>query len=488
MIGTDDYDMEELMYSRLVDISPEYEATPLLATDWEGNDAKDAWTFTLTEDAVFSNTGGQSVLAEDVEATVEVMQSEDRVESAARDVGPLDSVEVEDDYRITFHLTRSDVVYPKRLGETGSTFSILPRNVIEDRWDEISSTDFGSGPYTLTDFEEGNEYVFEARPDEYFKTDENGDPLPYLDQITMFVVPDAIAQVNAVADQRHDGVMHLPFTQRQRAEQSSLVLDDFTSPALLSIVLNTTLETDTGERPFADPKVRKAVRHAMDREEILTAIDNTMMMGHHDPVAPVFEEYGDFPEGLEFGTTAQPEEAQRLLEEAGYSDGLQLPTMIFSIQNSPRNQTIAPLFQEQMAEVGIEFGLHQVTNDVWLSDHWNQDNTWYTSSYSARLEPTTVPRLALRSDGPWNSARWSNEDYDEAYERAVTATDRETFIEAFMEAQRIHHLEGGWLITGFKNVFVGHNEYVRNVEPRPSEDRGYIWDTWLTSEAPEGPS
>jgi len=489
MIGTNDYSIEEFMYSRLVDITPEIETAPLLATDWEGNDAKDEWTFTLTEDAVFSNTGGQSVLAEDVQATVDVMQSEDRVSSAARDLGPLDTTEVLDDHRIRFHLTRSDIVYPKRLGETGSTFSILPKNVIEDRWDEIPTTDFGSGPFTLREFQEGDQYVFEARPDQYFKSDENGNALPYVDRITWKIIPDVVSRVNTLADQRIDAMLDLPPSQRQRAEgATNVTVDGFTTPAFISVVLNTSVETDDGDRPLADPKVRKAIKHAVDREEMVAAVGDTAAIGHHDPVAPVQDLYGDFPEGLEFGTTHQPDEARSLLDEAGYADGVRLPNLVFSIENNPRKEVYAPLFQEQMNRVGIEFDLQQVTSSAWLSDYWNQDGVWYLSSYAARLEETTVHSLALRSEGPWNSGRWSNEEYDEAYRSAVNATDRETFEESFTEAQRIHHLDGTWIICGFNDQYAPYNDYVRDVEPRPASDRGYHWDAWLTSDAPEGPA
>ncbi|MDG5776791.1 ABC transporter substrate-binding protein [Haloarculaceae archaeon H-GB2-1] len=485
-ITSSDYVIRETMYSRLTNVNRELELEPELAKSWETNDAFDEYTFILQDDAKFA-TIDQEVLAEDVKATVEVMKSEDRVSSAARDLGPIESVEIEDDKRITFSLSRSDIVYPKRIAETGSTFNILPKNVIEGRWDELSNTDFGSGPFTLTEYSDGSEYAFEAH-DGYYKSDDNGNELPYVDKMTWRVNTDAVSRVNAVVDERTDALQYLGKTNKSRIDNTSgMSSKERGSPGFQLIVLNENLELDNGEKPFSDVKVRKAFKHAMDREEIKSAANDSTVIGHHDPVSPVHEYYADFDPGLEFGTTAQPDEAKRLLEEAGYGDGLDLPQLIYSA-NAPITPPMIQVFQEQMGKVGINFEIQQVTEDTWLSDYWNSDKNWYWSEWSARIEDTTVHRLSLRSDGPWNSGRYSNEEYDKAYDKFINATDRETFKENFSEAQKIFHKTGPWLILGHLKVFTGNHDYVGNVDFPPSNSRSYHWNDHLSSDAPEGPS
>ena len=106
-------------YSRLTRLDQDLQPTPDLATEWESNDANDEWTFTLREDAVFSNTDGQNVLAEDVEATVEmIMENPDS--AAAGNLGNFESIEVEDDYRFTIKLGGPDLLYPKKIAEADS--------------------------------------------------------------------------------------------------------------------------------------------------------------------------------------------------------------------------------------------------------------------------------------------------------------------------------------------------------------------------------
>jgi peptide/nickel transport system substrate-binding protein len=488
MEGTNSGDiiLRTASYSRLTRLNQDLGLDPDLATEWSSNDANDEWTFVLNEDATFSNTDGRSVLAEDVEATIEmIMENPDS--AAAGNLGPFDSIEIEDDHRFTISLTESDLLYPKKIAEADSRFVILPKNIIEDRRDEITETDFGSGPFTLTNYESGNEVSFEGR-DNYHITDSEGNTLPYVDEYTWKLVVDPTAQLNALTGQRVDALQFTVPSQAAQLEQTDGI-ETISRPSagFINFVLNTTVENENGERPFADPKVRKAMKHAVDLQEMRSAASNLLEVTNHHPVTPAHEFYPDFEPGLEFGVESQPDEAERLLEEAGYGDGLQLPTMYYSPDNSPSRGPTSVLFQEQMSEVGIEFEIQRLSNDVWLSDYWNEDGVWYASGYAGRLIDSTVANLALESDAPWNSARWSNEEYDEAHARMNSASTREEFGEALAEAMRIHHLEGGWIVTGVEVLQSAANDYVQNVTPLPTESVDYHYNDWLTSDAPEGP-
>jgi peptide/nickel transport system substrate-binding protein len=488
MEGTSGGDMvlREAAVSRLTRLDPNLAATPDLATEWESNDANDEWTFVLNEDAVFANTGGRSVLAEDVKATVEMMQ-EDPESAKAGDLGALESLEIEDDHRFTINLSGSDLLYPKKIAEADSRFVILPKNIIEDRRDEISETDFGSGPFVITGFEQDDSVSFEAH-DEYHITDDDGNQLPYVDEVTWKLTVDPTAQLNALLDERVDALQFTaPSQMKQLSETDGVNAERLASTSFISIVMNETVETETGERPFADPKIRKAMKHATDLEGMVAATGDKLEVMHHGAVTPAHQFYPDFDEGLEFGVNAQPEEAQRLLEEAGYGDGLELPTMYYSADNSPSRGPTSVLFQEQMSKVGIEFEIQRLTGDVWLSEYWNKDGVWYASGYAGRLVDSTVHNLAFHSDAPWNSARWSNEDYDAANERMNNANTLDEFADALAEAERIHHLDGGWITTGAEVIMSASNDYVRNVRPLPTQSVDYHYNDWLTSDAPQGP-
>jgi peptide/nickel transport system substrate-binding protein len=484
-----DYIFPEMMYDRLTSYNRDYEVVPELATEWESNDANDAWTFTLTEDATFS-TIDQNVIAEDVKATVEVMQSEDRATGTAVDLGPVASenpVEVEDDYRVTINLSQSDPFYPARLGETGSYFNIVPKTVIDGRFDELESTDFGSGPFELTGFESDDEYRFEGRD---WYQEKQGHTLPFVDKFTLKVIPDVVSQANALTGERVDSINTMSPSIRSNVENAGKAsVYQYTTSTFTSVVLPTNLELDNGDRPFESLNVRQAMKHALDREAVKAATGNTQTIGHHDPVAPVHPDYADFDEGLEFGTTAQTDEAETLLEEAGYGDGLELPELIYEEQFQTRRGTAVELFQQQMAEVGIEFEIKLVTPDTWLSDYWNQDGTWYASGYASRMEQTTVHQDAFAPDAPWDSGRWDNEYYHKAYNNFSKAErDTDQFKTNFEEAQRISHLKNAWIVFGFLDQQSAANDYVSHFNPGPAANKDFYYDAALSPSAPNGPT
>lgn len=474
----------ELMYSRLTQLDNETAVEPALATNWEHAGNARSWTFELREGVVFPNTGGTKVTAVDVKASAEAVLSEKTAQDGTSHVGSVESMEVVDDYTFSITLEESDLFYPKRIAEYGNLWNIAPKDIIENSWDSMYETDYGTGPYNLVENRPDDFIRFERNPD-YWRADDEGNELPYLDGFEWHVIPDSLSRVNALRDQRTDAMDSLPFTQLSRmATADNVNIQEVTTPGFAMALLNVLIEAEDGSQPFKDVKVRKAMKHAMDREQLKSAVDGTSAIGHHDPVPPTFEFYNPFPKGLEFGTTAQVDEARQLLDDAGYPDGFKIPTPFVYTESDPRFSTWAVLWQEQMKNVGIEIEIQLVTSDTWISKHWNNDDSFFYSSWGDRLVDPTVHKLAGHTDSAWNASNWSNEAYDEQWETAMNATDFETFKEAFYEMQRIYHLEGPWLIWGFTKTFTPYQNYVRNVDVRPSVGKDPFTEAYLTEDAP----
>lgn len=476
-ITTTDYALKETMYSRLTQINFDLEVVPDVATEWEANEDATEWTFMLREGVTFPN--GDELLAEDVYATVQALRND--VPQGERDLYDIENTEIEDDYRIRFDLSAADAQLPKRLTETGTTFNIGPARVLEDDYSRFENEDFGTGPMQLVEWEPGDFWRFEAN-EEYFKEDSEGNQLPYIDELTVIGIGDPIPRVSALEDERADVLQSLPTRMLPRVDDMEGANSaNATSARLINVVLNTDIE------PFQDNRVRQAIKYATDFRDMLVAIDERGSVGNQAPVAPMHEFYADDLEDP-FGMEANPDQARALLEDAGYGDGIELPDLIYDKEATPEKEPQAQIFQQNMAEIGIDFELELVTSDTWLSEYWNADDVWYISNWATRIEDTTTMRLGMHSESSWNSARWENEDFDRALEDALAAPSIDERRELLREAQQIAHLEGAWVITTFLDLFGAYNDYLQNYRFFPSLGRDYLTEhVWLGEDAPHPP-
>jgi peptide/nickel transport system substrate-binding protein len=108
--------------------------------------------------------------------------------------------------------------------------------------------------------------------------------------------------------------------------------------------------------PLSDIKVRQAISMAIDRESLVAA------MGAGEAAYQLFQE--DTPQySDEVGRAFDydPDEAKRLLTEAGYPDGFEISSLMLAI---PQLQRVAEVVQANLADVGIEMSLTQTTNAV----------------------------------------------------------------------------------------------------------------------------
>lgn len=464
------------MYSKLTDFNHKLKLKPDLATEWDVNDAGDTWTFHLRDDATFAYNGSQ-VTAADVKASIEAWISPDVFPGASQAAGPVDSVTVVDDTTVEIQYKHPYIDAPLKLSKDKS--KIVPKEVLENRPDELGTKDFGSGPFVLEDFEHNNFYAFSAYED-YHRTDDEGRQLPYLDKLTLNVFEDSVAKVQALKDKRLDMIQRLSVTNSKQVRDSPdhhVVKQDYGQ--WLPIVLTNTIE------PMDVVRVRQAMKYAVDKRPMVDAAEGFAVKSQDHPITPVNKYYADLPE--KFGPGAKIDKARALLDEAGHADGFELPPLWYSKQGNPLREPIALLFQEQMKQIGIEFDLNVVTSSRWLSEAWNKPDFWYISNWGIYLLESGIFTLACTSDAPWNEMKFSNERFDQAVQKAIRAPDEATKAEQFKAAQRILRNEGGWIIPFNKNALGGAGNYVKNFHVDPTATQSFVEDVSLTADAPNPP-
>ncbi|RKJ48572.1 ABC transporter substrate-binding protein, partial [Butyricicoccus sp. 1XD8-22] len=170
------------VFEGLIDRDVNLELQPGLAESWEYLDDK-TLQFKLRQGVTFHN--GEPFNADAVKFTF------DRLLGEQGQAGPqysnynsIDSVEVNDEYTVTFHLNTVDPVLLTKLASYGAV--IVPPQYIQENGEEhFDNNPVGTGPFKMTGYKRDQEIVLEKNED-YWK-----EGLPKLDKVTFKVIPEA---------------------------------------------------------------------------------------------------------------------------------------------------------------------------------------------------------------------------------------------------------------------------------------------------------
>jgi peptide/nickel transport system substrate-binding protein len=198
-------------------------------------------------------------------------------------------------------------------------FFVFPREAFEREGGLIVAPPLGSGPFLFVKHVKQNTLTFRRNP-AYWKTDEFGQQLPYLDAIELVWVPDPATQQAAFRTGKIDGVFAFSWDEVEtllRTEKPGVTAHLRVSE--MNTGGNTMWQFQLREPPFNDARVRRALAMALDRPAI---IKRAVGRGYCPyGTVPTWWLARAFPYPCEeFGPWFQynPSQAKAVLREAGY--------------------------------------------------------------------------------------------------------------------------------------------------------------------------
>jgi len=201
----------------------------------------------------------------------------------------------------------------------------------------------GSGPYKVVEYVPGKSITLE-KFDGYFK--DSPRPQPKIRKVRIRIIPDRQTQMAEVLSGGEDLIMNVPKDQAEKLQaMPQLQVVSGNTMRIVFLQMNT---LDGAPAPLKDPRVRKAIAHAIDREailknivgggEIINTICTPSQVGCTHEGAPVYK--------------YDPALAKKLLAEAGYPNGFELDIHAYR----ERNQTEAII--NYLQAVGIKARLN----------------------------------------------------------------------------------------------------------------------------------
>ncbi|MHA6630436.1 ABC transporter substrate-binding protein [Pseudonocardia sichuanensis] len=300
----------QAVYDPVVRLRPDGSVAPGLATAWEYDESRTRLTLRLRDDVVF--TDGTRFDSAAVRANVEAFQTEN---------GPLASmlrlvqgVETPSPDVAVVVLSAPDPGLLDTLGSAGG-FIASPAALGQEN---LAHQPVGSGPYLLDQAGTtiGVKYTFVRNPDHW------GEPLPF-ERVVLTVIIDGRARLNALKAGQLDGAF--TSSASDAAEATSVGLENTTGPVnfegLIMFDREGRLTPELG-----DVRVRRALSVAINREGILRGI----LLGLGEPTGQIFRPGDDgYLSELDDAFPYDPDEARRLLAEAGLAGGLEIDFPVY---------------------------------------------------------------------------------------------------------------------------------------------------------------
>lgn len=442
-----DYLIISLLYDTLTAPGATENTAPRLATSWKADADVTTWRFTLTKGATFHD--GTPVTAEDVAWSLRRLR--ETPAGAARLPGiKVDNIKADGDAVVlTSDYPNADLPLMLRL----TTF------VLKKGTTEVAGAP-GTGPFKLDWYRDGNARLL--------RNDTWHGGKPYLDAIEVKIFESPQAMANALLAGQIDLASNVgAVAARVAASRPDVQVlrrpDDMAMPIVM--------RTAEGS-PFADPKVREALRLAVDREAMVKQV-----LSGYGKVANDVLGTGDpgYAKGLP-QRTRDLAKAKQLLQEAGFdlSKAYELRTTedIAGLAES------AALFATQVREAGVQIKVVKEDSGAFWDKTWLKADL-YTTYWGTNDSVLFFASKLLLTGAGQNESAWSDTEFDQAYKQAVGTLDKTTRAQALRKLQEIEHARSGYLLWGMADGIDLAGPTVRDLPTLPGYGRVQLERVWL---------
>lgn len=431
----------------LVDQDPESgEIVGWLAEEWEVNEDSSQFTFHLRDGVTFSD--GTALTAESIKNNFDrIIEIGTLAYIGASHLRGYTGTDVIDELTAVVSFDGPNAQFLQ--AATTQSLSILADSTLALSPDEVARGGpavVGSGAFTFDEYVPGKSITLTRREDYDWgsKAYQNQGAAAY-ETIEISFIPDATTLAGAVSSGQIDYAFLLDVSTLAAIDTDRLHLSNEPTRGI-SFPLIPFIYKEI----FTDEAVRRAINPATDRAEIAERI----YQGHVEPATGLLTAATPGAADLSELLAYDPELAQSILEEAGWSvgdDGIRVneagERLTITIQYVGGNTLYEQLFQllqTQWAKVGIEFALKPVTaaesSEYGLYDAPHDLSTWS----QGRADPDVL-RVVYSSFYENQSFFYGNAlpEIDEALLALQSTTDPEERTAASEQAQRLL-LEGGY--------------------------------------------
>jgi len=433
----------DCLFNGLVQLDDSLNVKPCIAKYWTISSDGLTYRFSLRDDVFFhadpafqTNGNGRKLVAADVVYSFQRLLDETwpkpgswifkgRVSADSAFVAENDSV---------FVLRLSTPFQPMLQILTMQYASIVPKEVCAFWGRDFRRHPVGTGPFKFKVWAENQALVL-IKNETYFEKDSAGTRLPYLDAVKTSFIGDRKTAFLEFKKGNLDYFFGLESSyinellspegilQPSLADQFYFLKNPYLNTEYLGILIDSTTRIAGNLSPLQIKKVRQALNFGFDREQLLRTLRNNVgrpaSSGFAPRGLPSFDDIG-VP-----GYLYDPTRAARLLVEAGFPNGQNLPNITLLCNNDYLD--LCTFISRQWEDLGIKVRIEMTETALLRERMRNGQAPFFRASWIADY-PDAESFLTCfysKNTAPPNYTHFQNSAFDRLYESALRETDVE---------------------------------------------------------------
>jgi len=400
--------IDEVVYANVFEgltrFGPDGAVNPGLAESWEISQDGTVYTFHLRGGVTFHD--GTAFTAEDAVFSLDRARAEGSTNAQPGLFDGIESVEAVDDTTLVVTLSAPDGSFLFNMA-WGDAVIVAPESA-----DTNATNPVGTGPFRFSDWVQGDRVELTRNPDYW------GEPVA-LESATFRFISDPNAAFAALMAGDVDAYPNFPAPE---------TLTRFEADPRFNVIVGSTegetiLSTNNQAEYLSDIRVRQAIAHAINRQDIIDGA----MFGYGTPIGTHFAPHNPDYVDLTDLSPHDPDRARELLAEAG-AEGITLRLMLPPPSYARRGGEIVA---SQLRDVGIDVEVSNLEWAQWLEQVFRGHD--FDLTIVSHTEPMDIGIYA-RDDYYF---QYDNPDFDAVMAELEATTDPAARSDLLAQAQRI---------------------------------------------------
>ena len=339
--------------------------------------------------------------------------------------GGVSGIKVLDPSTVEIQLSEPFVGFDKLI--THNSLGIFSREAYEKYGSEINKHPVGTGAFMLETF--NNDRIVLKRNPNYWRKDDFGNKLPFLDKVILTYTKDKKSELLAFRNKKIDLVLEIPveeienvFGSLEDAQNGKNVKHKVETESNLHMVYMA-FACESAE--FKDERVRKAFNLAINRQNI---VDNILEGEGYPALNGFVPNMVSYSNSKIKGFQYNPALAKTLLADAGYKNGVNFPALEIYV-NTKEGSSTHKMYKEIVSDINstlniqlkvklctikernteILSGRAKLWKGGWVADYPDPEN-FLCLFYSPNID---------EKGGAINNFKFRNTEFDSYFQKAL---------------------------------------------------------------------